>query len=509
MDERELQSENLELFDGAQIKNYIGFFLRSIKRRKKMVFFVFAIVALGTIGALKVLPKTYHVETKVLAVKSQVLQVRGDMGSDALARTAAETVLRHENLVAVVKQTDLPHTWYQHRAPALALKDKIFTAIRGEEPEQDRIDWMVDLLEKKMNVWSTQEGAVTIQLDFPDPQLAFHIVEATQQNFLEARHVSEISAIAESVSILQSHATSLRDDIDTAVEAIQKLRAERDAANAPKPAPGGTTTATAPRTAYVAAPSTPRRSAEPDPAVAQLKVMIEAKQRAITDLEDFRRHRLLELQAKMAEQRAVFTENHPAIVDLQQTIDSLSTESPQVITLRKELASLQDEYAKKTAKPGEDPAAKPRFVPVPSGNLSVSAPQLPTEIVKLNEGPAEERDPAMTFARRQLSDAMEKYATLRTQIQAAQIDLETAQAAFKYRYSVITPAQVPKNPIKPNAPVVTIAGIIAGLMLGMFLAVVADIRTGKLIEKWQVERLLDMPLLAEIDVPDLPPHDRQ
>jgi hypothetical protein len=120
-------------------------------------------------------------------------------------------------------------------------------------------------------------------------------------------------------------------------------------------------------------------------------------------------------------------------------------------------------------------------------------------------GPSEERDPAMVYARGRLRDAMERYGALRSQIQAGQIDLETAEAAFKYRYAVVTPAQVPKRPTSPNVLLVTLAAILGGLLIGLLVAVLADVHSGRLIERWQVELILDRPILGDVELPALPP----
>jgi capsular polysaccharide biosynthesis protein len=107
----------------------------------------------------------------------------------------------------------------------------------------------------------------------------------------------------------------------------------------------------------------------------------------------------------------------------------------------------------------------------------------------------------MVYARAQLRDAMDKYAALRNQIQAAQIDLETAQAAFKYRYTVVTPARLPRSPTVPNVPLVTLVAFIAAMLCGILFAVLLDVRRGRLLERWQIERLLDRPILGEISLP--------
>jgi uncharacterized protein involved in exopolysaccharide biosynthesis len=112
----------------------------------------------------------------------------------------------------------------------------------------------------------------------------------------------------------------------------------------------------------------------------------------------------------------------------------------------------------------------------------------------------------MMYARTRLRDAMEKYSTLRAQIETAQIDFDTAEAAFKYRYSVIDPPLYPKKPDKPNVVLVVLAGLTGGLLVAIFAAVAVDVRRGRFVERWQVERALDLPTLAEIDLATLAEH---
>jgi capsular polysaccharide biosynthesis protein len=111
------------------------------------------------------------------------------------------------------------------------------------------------------------------------------------------------------------------------------------------------------------------------------------------------------------------------------------------------------------------------------------------------------------YARAELRDAMDKYAALRAQVQAAQIDLETAQAAFKYRYSVLTPARLPRRPARPNVPLVLLAALLAAAGAAVLAAVLADLRAGRLVERWQVEALLGRPILGELHLGQRPGQD--
>ena len=91
--------------------------------------------------------------------------------------------------------------------------------------------------------------------------MALRIVNAAQQNYLEARHATEITAIAEQVAILQNHAPSMRADIDSAVDAIEKLRADGLARPTTTAAPTAASGADA--AAPCQSPRRPERAAPP------------------------------------------------------------------------------------------------------------------------------------------------------------------------------------------------------------------------------------------------------
>src|SRR5687767_12879323 len=140
IDERAI--ENADLFSRDQVRNYVAFVAGSVRRRKLLVAGVItSIVALAAL-AVFLLPKTYHVESKLLAQRNQVLAVRGD-GPDAVAPTrgAAESVLRRDNLVALVQSTDLVKHWTEHRSPSQRMMDSVMGLLpHPEYTAQDQID---------------------------------------------------------------------------------------------------------------------------------------------------------------------------------------------------------------------------------------------------------------------------------------------------------------------------------------------------------------------------------
>ena len=509
-----MASANEEVEEGGESKpidlklvlNILAYAVGSVLRHRRIALILFTCIFGGTVAALFLLPKTYHVETKLFVQRNAALAVKGDNQNEGPSHSAEETIMRRDNLVAIVRQVDLPHEWYKRRAPLAHLKDVFDRAVAKPEAEQDTVQWMADVLAKKMKVWSFTEGVIQISLDWPDPEMALRLINTAVQNYLDSRRATEVTAIEEQVAILQSHAASLRADIDTSVDAIEKLREKRLAKPAASVAslPAAPSSAPPPVPAAVGpSPATPPKRAQPDPELARLKTTIEAKQRAISDLEEFRRRRLSELNASLAEKSATYTENHPVIIDLRQTIASLSAESPEVTALRADVERLQKEFDEKTAAAEED--SRVAIAPIGMGRVG-APPPLPNSIIRIEQEPADDRDPEMMYARTQLRDAMDKYSGLRAQIGTAQIDLDTAQAAFKYRYTVVEPPLYPKKPTKPNGLLVVLGGLVGALVVGILTAVAMDMRKGRFEATWQIERALDLPLLAEVDVKALAEH---
>jgi uncharacterized protein involved in exopolysaccharide biosynthesis len=80
----------------------------------------------------------------------------------------------------------------------------------------------------------------------------------------------------------------------------------------------------------------------------------------------------------------------------------------------------------------------------------------------------------------------------------AELELDTARAGFKHRYSVIWPAELPSQPSYPKVPRLLGAGMAASLLFAIFLTTLIDARAGKLVEPWQIKRVLDIPLLGRV-----------
>jgi chromosome segregation ATPase len=346
---------------------------------------------------------------------------------------------------------------------------------RGQPiPDDDMVAVLVGTLETRLSV-ATTEGTVKIAIDWPDARTAFQLVDAAQRNFLEARHLSEVSTISEAISILESRATTLREEIEVDLEKVEAARKDLERRRPKAPAP-------------VAAPV--RTVKHEDDSLAELREQVETKRRAIADLEDFHKRQLKQLQTRLAEAKAVYSDAHPLVLDLKQQIDTLQgqSESLQLSTLREELRVLEKEALRKgaiTSTETGDTVRNARRLPVAPQQLARATS------AEIEEAPIEQ-------AKGDLRYALSKYNSILDRIDSARMEMETARAAFKYRYSVISPAEIPRDPVKPKVAPVMAVSAVAGLLLAIFLAGALDLRRGMVHESWQLVRHLDLPVVGEV-----------
>lgn len=467
--------------DLQHARQYVGFWLRTLRRRWRLAASVFATTLAMAVLALVALPRSYHVETRILAQRNVVLPMLSNprrtlpAEADTPTRLAAEAVMNHENLVAIIKQTNLVEQWDATRPPMLRAKDWARRMVRGPMSAQDRIDGLVGTLERRMWV-RPGEGTVTIGITWPDPAMAYRVVLAAQQNFIEERHAAEVSTITESIAILETHANRIHGEIRTILDDMGAVRRS--------------TLAELPRSALSPTSSVP---IPPDARVMELQRELATVRQTIGDLEQFRSRRLVELQATLAAQRSKYGPAHPQLEETEQGIRALTAESPQLGQLRQREQELLAQLERRGARAVAVTAA------VPSGSLDplVARAAIANLERARTDSVLEERQ---TYGRSRLKIAVDAFEDLLGRLEAARIELETTRAAFKYRYGIIAPPQVPKRPMKPRPVLLLGGGLVLGTMLALFAVVVTELAASRVMESWQIERSLGLPVLGEATV---------
>ncbi|NBD12780.1 MULTISPECIES: PCP family exopolysaccharide biosynthesis protein EpsV [Corallococcus] len=476
--EREETNAPADLIDWGFLFDGLGFVRRAILRHWFLGLCIIAVMSgLGSVAA-KLMPRKYHVETRMLTYRNLIISSLVNPGrsipveADQPTRAAWEMVLSRGNLKSVVKNAKLIEYWDLMRSPLSRAKEQYLKKAPPPMTDEEKEEALIAMLETSLNVMAEGgSGTVTIGVDWSDPQLAFNIVEAASQNFLDMRHDSEMGAISESVNILQGQVANEAANIKQAIADLERAVKQADARRKKKEAD--------PKQA-----SARQALLQTDHALAQLKFLVQAKRRAIRDVEEFRGRRLTELRAQLAEQRVVFSPQHPVIVDLEQRVAAMQQDTPQLTALRSEEQSLIQEYLRMG---GTDVESATEGTSLGAGGPLAGA---------LLGTPD---DPEVAVATDRMRMVVMRHQEKLRRLDQAQTELEISKASMKHRYSVLLPALFPEKPSKPNPKLIAIAGVVGGVALAVFAAVALDILRRRVLEKWQVERLLKLPVLAELE----------
>lgn len=454
------ESPETDLVDYRRVGQWCLFVLRAARRHRNLALASFAgVVSLAGL-ALAAIPKRWEVQATILAQRNP-LNVGLYRDWDAPTRAARETVLRRDNLVSLVKQTHFTDRYLATRAPAVKARDSVFRLLRGRDRNGDELlEGIVDGLEERLWVLVGTEGTITIGFRWSDRDLTFDVVEAALQNFLEARHAAEVSSIAESISIFEEHSARLQGQISEKTREVEEMERESRARGGRRLAVRG---------------RVPR-----DEELGRIEARLAGRRRALEDLEEYRRRRIAELQATLAQQETMYAERHPVLVASRKSIEALEAGSPQAEAIRVEITDLEKEIARRGVRP-RDPSA-PAQSPLPDPSIDSGLDQEATRL---------------EYERHKLWLLVRQHSGLLDRIDSSRVELNTAQAGFKYRYSVVTPPQLPKAPVSPRTPRVLAVAVVGGVFFALFAAAAADLRRGVVLERWQIEGRLDPPVLAE------------
>jgi hypothetical protein len=316
------------------------------------------------------------------------------------------------------------------------------------------------------------------------------------RNFLEHRRVSETSAIADSIAILDRSVADIEEQVNTTIAELRRR---------------GTRTPTATRQSVrVASPTIvraappplpPGPSAESTVRLARLKSALELRQQEILRLDALRAQQLAEAQARLSAAQTVYTEGHPTVLALRQAMAQLSRESPELTAARRDAQNLEAEYDSLSTRVGVETesveqarAARSQMVAVTPAPAAVPTPAPPpVDVTSLING----GDPSEPVSLR-LKVEMAQLAAVRERANAARAELSSSQVGFKYQYSILRPAQLPRQPVAPNVPAILGAGALASLLLAVAVAFGVDLARGRILEAWQVERQVGVPVSLRV-----------
>lgn len=460
------------------IKERVSEAARSAKRRKGLSFVVVMICgALTVLGAIFA-PRTYEVEARVLVQRTQV--ITGGQGQQLspeemrnIAKEYEEQVMAHDNIIAIVRQKGLVQRWDDMRQPHRRLIDKINRKLGKEAPSDDeKYDALVSNIQHRLKVW-VDATTVTVKMEWSEPEAARDIVDATVKNFLEARFQSEVGVIPERLKILEAGVTQAHKDLETsAMELVrqQKLTNPKERVN-------------------IVIPTLPQGVVErgPEPTDPALKARLEAIRAQIQVLQEAKLRREAELNQELIQKRQTLAEGHPEVIALKQTIEATRADSGQLAKLKAEEREITNDIAAKQRAEADARAKEPR----PAPRAAVPVPPVPGV-----DAPVAGATKSMQDAQVQFDAVTKKYSDLVNQLDAARIEMKTAEAAFKNRYKVVQPAELPAGPKRPVGLIAILIGVFSTLAAVLAAAALADRFSGIFFEPRDVRDRLGLPVFA-------------
>jgi hypothetical protein len=424
---------------------------------------------------------------------------------DSPTKNVATMITRHDNLLALVKEANLVERHRLTRPPFLKMRDRLYAKVLGAPSDEDMQVALAQTLETRLNVEATDDTNLAITVEWSNPQLAYDLVTLVQKNFLEARYDSDVAVITESIEVLEEHAKSELSHVDSELEDYQKVLGDYDRQKAASQA--ATLTPTRPRYRVVTSGGAPRAVPtgpvvpEQDPGVAK---QLEDTRARIRALEASQQKDIDDARQRLTQAQLTLTPMHPTVITLQQQLDAISQPSPALTELRDQERALMVQIAPprpiaiaSASAPAPFAGFRQSLVPIASDSAAASSSATAAALALFDD-----RDNGrLQLSQSKLALAIHAYEDAMDRIDRAKTELDVTRAAYKYRYTVVKPAEVPRHPKKATANMVAAGAVIGGALLALLLAAAADLAGGTVLESWQVRRRLKIDVIGELDIP--------
>jgi uncharacterized protein involved in exopolysaccharide biosynthesis len=469
------------LVDLEWLGDLLRFPFNALRRHRRLALTAASLVLLATALAVVIAPRTYEVQSRILARRNMVLPALGNprrtvpTESDAPAALAVEAVLNRDNLSAIIDSTGLVA-----KIPTLiSLPRRAFELarerVKGPRTDVEKHDMLVKLLEQRLYVAAVDgtEGTVTIGVRWREPATALAIVELAQQRFLDRRYDQEVELLNESIGILERYVQNANDAIASSMASLRDLP--------------GVRIADLDARRFTGAAQTSARTRALNGEMARLQAQLASVRNGLGQQEAAYTQRVSAARGRLTELQSRLGSAHPEVASARTELALASELPPGLAELRTEERALVDQLAKLGASmPGSTDAA-----------AELAMQRLNFERLMQQRVDSLE-DPRLTYARSQLKIAITNYEDMLERLEAARIELETARAAFKYRYTVTNPPEFPKKAASPNVPLLVVGGLLLTVLAAIFVATSRDVLGGRVVESWQVRRQLGLPVLGEV-----------
>ncbi len=447
---------------------------KAASRRKALTGFVAVICLAMTVVASVFAPKSYEVEAKVLVTRAQLIGAAATYGptpeeQKTQARQFEEQVRARDNILNLIKQTQLVERWDSMRQPHRRILDQLGGKLGSAPPtDEQKFDMLMKTLDAKLRV-TVDDATVSIYIEWPDPTAARDIVANAMKNFQDSRYGVEIGGINEQLKILESNVARAQGEVAAAATELATRQRDNNAA-----APDKTVLKYIPRGGATAPPP------GADPVLAKKLEQIRGEKQAI---EDQRQQRVQQLQNQLQELSQQYADGHPAVRAVKDNLRAAQADPPALTALKAHEAEVLGQIeAQKKATPKEEP--KPSFGPVPVAAVDAGAAAVAA------------RPKAISDVQAEFDTARNKYDQLTTKLESARIEAQTAEAGFKRRYSVTRPAELPAGPKRPSGLIAALLGLLLTVVAALATAAIADRFSGIFFEARHVRDRLGIPVFG-------------
>jgi uncharacterized protein involved in exopolysaccharide biosynthesis len=414
---------------------------RALRRRWLVAASLTVVFTAAGAGASTVLPREYSGETRLLTKKNFTMPALAaprravPPSSEAPAQSAAELVLQRDALERVVREAKLVERWKESAPAPMRAKQALREWVKGPASDEDLEDALVWMLRKRLRVTVEEHELIRIRVTWWDADAVLAILDEALAAFLESRERLDVESIARTEAILARNAEALRSSME------RRLADFRDA----RAAAAGSTTL------LLASRAVPQE-------LETLRTDLLARQRYRQELERQRDLRIGHVQLQIAEQSATLGERHPDQIAARDALTRLMEDDGGVAQAAVQERELERAYLARGGSRGD-------FSGSVRGPSAIDGATSPDE------------DASVIYARALLRIDVDDYQDMVSRLNNARIELETARAAFEFRYMVTGPAERPRRPDGPNVMMIVIGGLIAGLASGVSAALALELRS--------------------------------
>ncbi len=453
---------------GASLGELVKFSFNASKRRKVLSIVVVVVGAVLTTAAVKLAPRTYQSTGEVLVVSPTEDTPGGWNQENKRQQLEWEKQVRsRETIDGIVRDAQLVEKWDDTRQPHRRLLDDINAKMGDSPPTAEQKFGAVESMLENMLKLNIDQSTVSISCEWADREASRDIVQAALSRFIDKRYQTEVGTILTRIKPLE-------DQLETSRLILERI----DPAQAPpKEAP----TEATPAEKLVVVSNQP--SAEALEAGQKLQGARDRQQREagrLGELEGAKQQKIARIEAEKAEKGSTMGAAHPEMVALSFQLSKAREDTSDIIAARSAKAQADAEVADLAAKAGVAIPKVQRYAP-------------PAPVAKKMD--------ELTLQR--ITAARDEYNRKKDALDSENLKLRVAEAAFKSKYQITRPPDVPMVPKKPVGLMVGLGGALATLFVMLALATLRDRSVGIFFEAKHVRDRLKLPVLGDIREADI------